>query len=88
MPQLRPSSIRLPSPSLRRLSSSARALAVAVAPLAIALLAVACESEEAECTKDEECNEITCPDGSKMQTCESGVCLQGDDCEAESTGGW
>ena len=81
MSQLRPV-------SLRALALSLRALAVAVAPLAIALLAVACGSEEAECTKDEECNEITCPDGSKMQTCESGVCLQGDDCEAESTGGW
>lgn len=74
--------------SLRAASLSMRSLAVALAPLAIALLAVACESEEAECTKDEECNEITCPDGSKMRTCESGVCLQGDDCETESSGGW
>ena len=81
MPQLRLSFIRRSFPSLR-------GLAVAVAPLAIALLAVACDSEEAECTKDDECNEITCPDGSKMRTCESGVCLQGNDCEAESTGGW
>ena len=49
---------------------------------------VACESEdEPECTKDSECQVITCPNGSEMQTCDDGVCLQGTDCETTS-GGW
>lgn len=73
------------SSPLRRLLGS---LLVAAAPAAIALLATACDAEEAECARDEECNEITCPDGSKMRTCQDGVCLQGDDCDAETSGGW
>jgi hypothetical protein len=63
-------------------------LALVLLPLGLATLATACEEEDPECLKNTECQEITCPNGSKMQTCKDGVCLQGDDCEVESSGGW
>jgi hypothetical protein len=70
-----------PAPLIRL----ARAL---LATLAIGLVAAACDSEDSECTKNEDCQEITCPDGSKMQSCSEGQCLQGDDCEDAGDGGW
>jgi hypothetical protein len=62
-------------------------LAVVISALAFASV-TACESEDPECTKDSECQEITCGDGSKLQGCEDGACLQGTDCEQEADGGW
>ncbi len=73
---------------MRRRSGSTSPLMIVLAPLALVAAVAACDSEEPECTKNEECQEITCPDGSKMRTCQGGVCLQGDDCETESSGGW
>lgn len=75
-----------PSPAPRR--TAAHFLVV----LCLSVLGVsvaACDSAETqECSKDADCQEITCGDGTKMQTCDEGSCLQGDDCEQEADGGW
>lgn len=63
-------------------------LTLAVAVMA-AVGAVGCDSEESsECSKDTECQEITCGDGTKLQSCSDGVCLQGRDCKDAGDGGW
>ena len=76
-----------PSPSSCRTPAQ---FIVAFCLLALACVSVAaCDSAESqECSKDADCQEITCGDGTPMQTCDEGVCLQGDDCEQEADGGW
>lgn len=56
-----------------------------VSMLVVGGLVVAC-SDDAECEAKEDCLEVKCPDGSTIQGCQDGVCLQGSDCP--NTGGW
>jgi hypothetical protein len=47
----------------------------------------ACGGEsDAECEKDEDCQEVVCPDGSKVKQCDSGTCFTLESCEGGQ--GW
>jgi hypothetical protein len=74
--------------SMHRRSNRPRALSILAAPVAITLLAAACSGDEPECEKNEDCEEVTCPDGTKKQSCSGGECFANEDCENQTGGGW
>jgi hypothetical protein len=64
-------------------------LLVAVSFLGLtSILASACSDEaETDCAQASECNEVVCPDGSKLRDCVEGQCLTSEAC-SDSSGGW
>jgi hypothetical protein len=57
-----------------------------VAVMIAGVVVVTASNCGSDCSKDADCEEVVCADGSKHRTCEEGVCMTFSDCTTKATG--